>query len=67
MARATKQYEAIGGEVVKTTDAAVLVDLKDGSDQKWVPRSVCEDGDSLEEGDDDLRVEKWFAEKEGLI
>lgn len=53
-------------EIETTTDAAVLAVI-DG-DELWIPRSVIEDGNSVEEGDDDsLEVAKWFAEKEGLI
>ncbi len=58
-------YDPIEGVVIRTTDLAVLVEDDIGA-QTWIPRSVCEEGDSLEEGDDDVRVERWFAEKEGL-
>lgn len=61
----TKRYEPITGEVIRTTLLAVLV-RDDAGDEVWVPRSVCEDGDSLEKGDTDVRVEPWFAEKEGM-
>jgi hypothetical protein len=33
---------------------------------QWIPRSVCENGDELEEGDTDICVERWFADKEDL-
>lgn len=57
--------ESIDGEVIRTTERAVLVRCPDKR-EVWVPRSVCLDGDMIEEGDTDLEVETWFAEKEGL-
>lgn len=56
--------DVIDGEVVRVTPAAVLV--KHGGKETWVPRSVCAGGDELGEGDTDIQVERWFAEKEGL-
>jgi hypothetical protein len=32
----------------------------------WLPRALCEDGDSLEVGDTDLRCAAWLAAQEGL-
>lgn len=63
---ADKRYDTITGDVVKTTDKAIL--LYHGDDQEtWIPRSVIEDGESAGEEDDlDLNVETWFVEKEGL-
>lgn len=58
-------YELVGGEAVRTTDMAVLI-RDDSGEEHWVPRSVCRDGDSLEVGDTDIEVQRWFAEKEGL-
>lgn len=51
--------------VIRTTRDAVLVRFKDLK-QVWIPRSVCQDGDTLKEGDTDIMVAEWFAEKEGL-
>lgn len=51
--------------VIRVTDRAVL--LTQGDDREvWVPRSVCEDGDSLDVGDTDICVSRWFAEREEL-
>lgn len=35
-------------------------------DLTWVPRSLCEDGETLEEGDTDIVVAQWKADQEGL-
>lgn len=55
----------IEAEITRTTNAAVLVDF--GDREVWIPRSVCLEGDALEEGDTDLNVADWFLEKEGLL
>lgn len=66
-----KQYTTIYGDVAYTTDKAVwfyLPDAVDDDDGTWIPRSLIEDGDQVEEDEDvDLNVETWFCEKEGLI
>lgn len=51
--------------IVRTTAKAVLVRFTDGR-ETWIPRSACEGGDDLEEGDTDIVVANWFIEKEGL-
>jgi hypothetical protein len=56
--------EPIDGTVKASTAKAVLV--QQGKREVWVPRSVIENGDELTKGDNDIRVESWFAEKEGL-
>lgn len=53
------------GEVVQTTDSAVLFATDDGT-EFWVPRSVCLDGHWLNRGDVDIIVATWWLEKEGL-
>ena len=50
--------------VVRATEKAVLVAF-DG-EQRWIPRSVCLDGDALNVNDTDICVEKWFAETQEL-
>jgi len=55
----------IEAEIIRTTDAAVLVDL--GDREVWIPRSVCLEGDALDVGDTDLIVADWFIEQEGLL
>lgn len=52
-------------EVTMTTDDAVLVDHQD--EEFWVPRSVCLDGQSIEEGDSDLVVADWWLRDRGIF
>lgn len=52
------------GLIMKSTEDAVLFLLE--GDEKWIPRSVCIDGDTLEDGDEDVIVANWWLEKEGL-
>lgn len=67
-------YESFGEhKIVKVTDAAVAIDTgeldgKGRPEWQWIPRSVIEDGDLLDEGEEyELEVEMWFLEKEGLV
>lgn len=55
----------VKGEVKRTTRLAVLFKPEDG-DELWVPRSVCLDGDEIEDGDTDLVIADWFIDREGL-
>ncbi len=62
-----KSYDTVHCDVIKTTEKAVLVFEEDNERELWIPRSVIEDGESVEEDEDlDLNVESWFCEKEGL-
>jgi hypothetical protein len=56
------------GFVVRTTEAAVLIEV-DGEEEIWVPKSQLREGNDLwEEGDSgSLVVTWWFAEKSGLV
>lgn len=49
--------------LVRETALAALY-LIDG-EERWIPKSVIEGGDTDEDGT--LRVQTWFAEKEGLV
>lgn len=67
------EYVTLDGYVVRrTTPGAVglakaQVGLVNGGERiVWVPRSLCEDGFGLEEGDTDIVVQEWKAEQEGL-
>ena len=53
------------GAVIRTTEAAVLVE--EGSDKTWVPRSAIEDGDAVEVGCEDLQIENWWLRKNGHL
>lgn len=59
-------YETIDGEVIAATAAAVLIDTCSG--QHWVPKSVIENGRSINEFSEDTEFEiaEWFVEEEGL-
>jgi hypothetical protein len=55
-------------EVLKTTEAAILVSGSIG-ESVWIPKSVLADENDLtEEGDEgDLLVHYWFAEDRGYV
>jgi hypothetical protein len=59
------QYTLVSGLVEQTTDKAVLVKLEEG-ESTWIPRSVCEDGDSIEEDDEELHVATWWLRKNDI-
>lgn len=52
---------------IQETESAVLLQL-DEDNAKWIPRSVIEEGEVPEQGDENSTtfVATWFAEKEGL-
>ena len=51
--------------IIRVSEKAVLVRFIDLR-EIWIPRSVCENGADLDEGDTDLVVADWFINKEGL-
>jgi hypothetical protein len=54
--------------VVWSTQKAIMVRFRNPDrPDLWIPRSVCECGDDLAEGDSDVVVQEWFAEREGLV
>lgn len=57
---------AIGVMKTRRNAAGVLEKLAASADPHWIPRSVCDDGGTLEVGDTDISVHEWFADKEGL-
>lgn len=65
MLRQDESYELIGSSVIATTLKAVLV-LHDDV-ERWIPRSVCVDGDDLDIDDTDISVCAWWAEQEGIL
>ncbi len=63
-----KEPESVGDvRVVKETDAAILVELDDGT-RHWIPKSCVHEDSTVESmGDEgELVVHRWFAEREGL-
>lgn len=66
----TEETEAVnlGPVVVKhETDKALLVRMEDQT-ERWIPKSqIHDDSDVYRKNQDgELKVTKWFAEKEGL-
>lgn len=70
-------YTIFAGEVVRTTEKAVLFRFPDdnmtlpgvkprGDVDRWIPRACCQDGDALEEGDTDISIAAWFCDQEGI-
>ena len=64
-------YITLSCKVLKVTEKAVHIEDESGT-QCWVPRSCVHGGDDgrLDDsiGDDiELKVRRWFAEKEGLL
>lgn len=57
-------YVPVDCVVLKTTDAAILLGTDLG--EIWMPRSVCEGGEEVDEGDEEVRIQRWKAEAEGL-
>ncbi len=56
----------LSGEVLRTTEGAVLFDPERGT-EFWVPRRVMLDGASVEEGDTDIVVADWWLKQEGRL
>lgn len=65
MARNDEPFELEGSVIIRTTRKAVLVRTGD-MDEVWIPRSCCIDGEDLEEGNEDVSVQSWWAEQEEL-
>ena len=51
---------AVKGVVRRTSDKAVLFKPASGAVGFWVPRSVIENGDRIDKGDTDIRIETWW-------
>ncbi len=67
------EYAALDGYVVRmATPGAIGIAkhqeglVNGGQRIWWIPRSLCEGGAHLEEGDTDIVVALWKAEQEGL-
>lgn len=62
-----KEYETLHVDVEFVTMKSIKV-VNEEFGEVFIPISVIEDGDMIEEGhDQDINVEAWFCEKEGLI
>jgi hypothetical protein len=54
----------VSGRVVKLTPRAVLFEVR--GDRQWVPKSLIDDPDSLEEGEEvTIGIEEWKLEELG--
>lgn len=62
------QYVEIEGEVLRTTDNALLFNVDDDV-EVWIPLSQIENnGECFEDGSQlTIYVSEWFAEKENLV
>lgn len=62
------EYATVSAIVDKLTDKAALLMINGETAERWVPRSVIEDGESLEVIDDyqDIHIAKWWCDKEGV-
>jgi hypothetical protein len=58
------------GEVLRSTDKALLVNLVEEGKEVWIPISVIHDDSELYDDDDnsdgEVVVQQWWAEKNGL-
>lgn len=54
------------GKVKKLTDRAVLFSFKNYGElvEKWIPKSVIDEGDDVSVGDEEVLVAEWFCDKE---
>lgn len=66
MLRQDESYELAGSVVIATRPKAVLVRLDDET-ERWIPRSVCINGDDLDDEDTDISVLAQWAEREEII
>lgn len=61
-------YVALDGfEVAQVTCRAIGVSRGLGKTLTWIPRSQVEHGDEITKGETDIRVARWFVEREDLI
>ena len=62
-----RAYVTLEGYTIKATTVAAI-GLAKGTEPEltWVPRSCCQDGDTLDRGDTDICVREDMAESKGL-
>jgi len=56
------------GRCVRETEKAILVQIDDEDDERWIPKSVVHDDSEVYEmpGEGTVVVQKWWATREGL-
>lgn len=59
-------HVTLAGEVLIARPHSVLFRNDEDDREHWIPRAVCVDGDTLDEGDTDVIVGAWFVKKEGI-
>lgn len=64
----TDDFCIVPGTVIRTTDRAVLYEVRTAIRpyEKWIPRSVIEDGEYADVFHENLSIKEWFVDKEGL-
>lgn len=62
---ADPEYTLVSGLVERTTGKAVLFKLEE-QEGVWIPRSVCEDGESIEQHDEEIHVATWWLRENGI-
>lgn len=55
----------IEGDVIQTTEKAVLIEVDDH--EFWIPRSAIVMGDAVAAGDTEIVVANWFLKKAGMV
>lgn len=59
-------FVPVSGTVTRVTSKAVLYVSTAGKSEHWIPRSVIEDGDDVEVGEQEMNVAEWFLDKEEI-
>lgn len=65
----TDEWVTLDGYVVTQVRLRAIAIVKSktpAADWVWLPRSLCQDGDSLVIGDTDITVKEFKADQEGL-
>lgn len=59
-------FAPVTGTVTFVTAKAVLYVSKAAKTEHWIPRSMIEDGDDIEIGEQEMLVKEWFLDKEDI-
>lgn len=68
MSDTKKQYEPCTCIIDLATEKAIRVRFiePESNAPLWVPRSVCEDGEEVGIGDEEIHVEAWWLRTHGV-
>lgn len=61
------RVEVVCLRMVRETAKAALYELADTGEQRWIPKSLIPDADTMDDGTVLLKVPRWLAEREGLL